>query len=757
MKKQLLTLLAISALSTSFGQQTPQLYSAEQQTPQFYSAENAVHTTANSQGLQKTLPFWTEDFANGFASTNGTWTQGGVDQIWKHNFFTTSGEWSTGTPAFAGTTAGNGFMLFDADSVNFIVTPNYLDRSGELISPSIDCSAEASVELQFEQDFRYCCSAITLLVSVSNDGGATWTDYAIDNGVAVNAASPNPDLNAINISAVAANQANVMIKFSFGGAGNSHYYWIVDDVNLCPAAADDLSILATNFDQTSIVSPLVEYTMYPLNHVRPMEFEAHYTNTGSGTQTGVNLWTTVSNGGIIFNQVNTGADLATGMNDSIANTPLFTASSTGIHTIDYTLGQNETDVAPADNVAQQVFEVTDTTYARDTGMSGAFYSNGTDGYELGNPYEIVVADNITSISVYIDGTTPIGVIMYNVLYMVDAGGNFIYMDQTADYTITASDLDTWKTLSFNNPIAVAAGEQYIACAGHYGGPDELRVGTSGISPPVTSYLLDGSDNTWYYVTATPMVRLNVYTVSGSAPTATSTMTTADCFGNCTGTATAVAAGGTAPYTYLWDDPSAQTTATATGLCAGPYICIITDAIGGVVSTNVVVMEPTALVATGSFTNATSGNSDGTATATANGGSPNYTYLWDDLAGQTTAMATGLPVGTYICTITDANGCSFVLTVMIEDDASLLDQVFGNISISPNPSSDVFNITFNQAIGGNTTLEVLNMIGQVVESIELGELTDGKTISIDAKQWAAGTYVLQLTNGSITSDMKVIKK
>ena len=35
-------------------------------------------------------------------------------------------------------------------------------------------------------------------------------------------------------------------------------------------------------------------------------------------------------------------------------------------------------------------------------------------------------------------------------------------------------------------------------------------------------------------------------------------------------------GGTNPYTYLWDDPTAQTTATATGLSAGTYTCTVTD-------------------------------------------------------------------------------------------------------------------------------------------------------------------------------------
>ena len=51
-----------------------------------------------------------------------------------------------------------------------------------------------------------------------------------------------------------------------------------------------------------------------------------------------------------------------------------------------------------------------------------------------------------------------------------------------------------------------------------------------------------------------------------------------------------------------------------------------------------------------------GGSDGTATAVGANGSGGYTYAWDDAASQTTAAATGLVAGTYICTVTDNNGC-----------------------------------------------------------------------------------------------------
>jgi hypothetical protein len=71
-------------------------------------------------------------------------------------------------------------------------------------------------------------------------------------------------------------------------------------------------------------------------------------------------------------------------------------------------------------------------------------------------------------------------------------------------------------------------------------------------------------------------------VSGLAPdccnlSCTASGTNESCDGNNDGTATANPVNGTNPLTYLWDDAGAQTTVTATGLSAGTYTVIVTDA------------------------------------------------------------------------------------------------------------------------------------------------------------------------------------
>ena len=100
--------------------------------------------------------------------------------------------------------------------------------------------------------------------------------------------------------------------------------------------------------------------------------------------------------------------------------------------------------------------------------------------------------------------------------------------------------------------------------------------------------------------------------------------------SCIGTATVAITDGTPPYTYLWDDPASQTTATATGLCAGNYNVTVYDADGDSIVESGSVGTISGLTSSIASTDASQDTCNGTATITVAGGTAPYTYLWDEI-------------------------------------------------------------------------------------------------------------------------------
>ena len=124
--------------------------------------------------------------------------------------------------------------------------------------------------------------------------------------------------------------------------------------------------------------------------------------------------------------------------------------------------------------------------------------------------------------------------------------------------------------------------------------------------------------------------------------------------NCTnGTAMAVASGGTAPYTYQWNNNAI--TQSISGLISGLYNCTVTDAQGCQSSNNYYVSQNPIITFTPSITHATCIQNNGSILGFVNGGTAPYTFLWTNAA--TTQNISGLAGNTnYQVQITDANGC-----------------------------------------------------------------------------------------------------
>ncbi len=142
------------------------------------------------------------------------------------------------------------------------------------------------------------------------------------------------------------------------------------------------------------------------------------------------------------------------------------------------------------------------------------------------------------------------------------------------------------------------------------------------------------------------------------------VTPAPCLEICDGIASAFATGGVQPYTYLWDDPSAQTNSIANNLCAGTYTVMVTDAAGCSDTAGATVISNPEIILAVNTVNSTCGNADGSATVTVSNGTSPYDYQWS--TGDTLSFADSLASGFYIVTVTDAVGCSNFSNVTISD-------------------------------------------------------------------------------------------
>ncbi|MEY3074452.1 MAG: hypothetical protein RJB25_86, partial [Bacteroidota bacterium] len=85
-------------------------------------------------------------------------------------------------------------------------------------------------------------------------------------------------------------------------------------------------------------------------------------------------------------------------------------------------------------------------------------------------------------------------------------GDFLFESESAPFVIASNNLNTILTLELEPYANVVAGTTYLAVVGAYSGG--LRVSNAGKSDPQTTFFLDMADNTWYYSTNTPMVRMN---------------------------------------------------------------------------------------------------------------------------------------------------------------------------------------------------------------------------------------------------------
>ena len=498
----------------------------------FLSVQPISINSANSAAPAP--PFWSNTFSNPSDWTMVDLIYGGL-QNWVISTTGPTGSFSAGLGAISSTSASDGFAMYDSDALNSSYSPQeaYIQYNG-----TVDCSSYPYVNIEFESYHRKFRDSIFVEVSID---GINWDRYEVHAGQATNTTTANPELVSVNVSATAGSQPVVYFRFKYEGEWD--YAWMIDDVSFAETPNNYVTIDDEVFGGWWIGYNIsggigCDYTFNPLSQLiaNPYKIEAVIRNAGVAPQNmtlHAEAFDQITNS--VYTSTSNSQYLSASQQDTFAVNNTFNPTTLGLYELNmWGVG----DSANTDTSSKQTV-VTQYSYGKDLNNYQGSYilGNATRENHVTSFFDIYANENLYSVDLYIAPWSIPGTKIYGVLYEADptAGANPIYLDQTDDHTITSSDLDSWITLSFANPISLIAGVGYeMGAAGYQHPSDSAGVGYSGLALGTENSLFDangGSPNsagtpTWYYITQNPMIRMN-FDPASSGSTSSKNLTKSD--------------------------------------------------------------------------------------------------------------------------------------------------------------------------------------------------------------------------------------
>ncbi len=322
-------------------------------------------------------------------------------------------------------------------------------------------------------------------------------------------------------------------------------------------------------------------------------------------------------------------------------------------------------------------------------------------------------------------------------YLIDTFGCFTYSDTVTltepdsliasldSMTLTTCFTDSDGTLSVLSQGGTPGYSwQWDANAGN-----QTTVTATGLAVGPYQVVLTDSRN------CTDTFIVDVNSPFPGPPTITLTTTSSS---SCTGNGTATVfttinmVGNGNNFNFLWSN--GETTPSTAGLVPGNISVTVTDENGCVATTTENITGSASLSVTTTTISPGCGSSDGQITAVVTGDPLGYSYLWDVFASsQTTALATGLPVGNYSVIVTGlSNGCVDTAFVSLSND-TLLSLLGFNIT---DPSCGLNDGSANVITTGATGPLNYNWNGGTIS----GALSTNPALNL-----GAGTYNVTITD------------
>lgn len=553
MKKIYITLLAlIVCLSTSAQVKLQDLKASDCSKEINLFEENHVKTEKRVISTPSQNIVWESDFSNpndwvldnngqnppnyGWSidqNSDGWWSSNGITSTSGGNFAELSNGDPTQTP---GTQAGAVvYTMTMSQPVNIF-----------------DSIGSSNATLSFEEFGAKFYDLQEIQVSVDGINFVTVGDNSSYSQLTQSGGSayPNPSLREINLASyIGPTPTSVWIRFSWTsdlnlGTTDPNYYntwiaygWYIDDVKIVESPANRVTmedvviggfwIDYLNYSGAGLNDIYgLDYSVTPLSQLqnRPYSIEALFRNQGTVSQTVDLNYSIVGTGNVTSSN-----SVVLNPGDSAFLGASFSPSTAGSFPIE--IYGNADSLGAGIILSQTVYatkniEITDYIYGKDLGpTNSSFYMLGglEDQNHITSRFEMYADEDLYSLRAYIADNSTVGAEVKAIIYEVDstvsnANGGAILIAESDDYTITAQDRGAWVDIPFVDPVNLSNGYAYeFGIVGYQHPSLESYIGLSGSSMYNGEHSLfdelglsssSAGSPTWYYITSTPMVRMN---------------------------------------------------------------------------------------------------------------------------------------------------------------------------------------------------------------------------------------------------------
>jgi len=266
-----------------------------------------------------------------------------------------------------------------------------------------------------------------------------------------------------------ASYAGQTVWIGFRNTSNDKFLLVIDDI---------LVQHIVNYNAQTSNAQQYEYSEAPISIGPIYPLSAKITNTGVQPLTGVTLTADVynSSNNLVFSQTSTATTLAPGANQTFALNN-FVPTYADNYSVYYHSSISGTDEQTTDDSVTVQFVVSDSVYARDSGVATGTLGigSGNGGY-LGQQFTVNTADTLTTVSIYVTrgyANEPIAAVIWDM-----SGGNpnqiiavtdtLLYPDDSArlyvlpmysltvlnpgEYVVTTVEFDSTMAVGLSNNI-----------------------------------------------------------------------------------------------------------------------------------------------------------------------------------------------------------------------------------------------------------------------------------------------------------------